>query len=225
MRRERCGRIGVPWAAAATAAHRGHGGRGGVTAITASGSQRSCRGHDGHGVGVTAVTAVTAVSPCPTAALRLRRGRWSRRTRPFRWSRPGYHGDRGGRDGRAAVGHGRHGCRGGHGDGHGGCRVRWCVRPGVPARPVTGPEGWVSSGVDGVFRCCGASGISRAPKVRKWGGEWVRERVVPADGPVPAAGGPAGPPRNIPGRTGGTKIIGYVQPYHLPFVRPFGFCF
>ena len=93
---------------------------------------------------------------------------------------------------------------GGHGAGRGGCRVCQCGRPSVPARVATG-LGVVRC--VWCFRCCGAIGIGRAPgpTVRNRVGEWVRERVAPAGGPVPAAGGPAEAPRNIPGRAGGTK--------------------
>ena len=101
------------------------------------------------------------------------------------------------------AGHGGHGagrggsrvCRCGHGAGRGGCRVCRCGRPNVPARVATG-LGVVRC--VWCFRCCGAIGIGRVPKVRDRVGEWVRERVAPAGGPVPAAGGPAGAPRNIP---------------------------
>ena len=159
-----------------------------------------CRvGHGDHGgvAGAWAITAVTAGHGGHGSRLG---GRGCR----------GWHGDHGPTTVADVVavtlvgGHGSHGAvaitavtagRGGHGDGRGGCRVCRCGRPSVPARVATG-LGVVRC--VWCFRCCGAIGIGRAPTVRNRVGEWVRERVAPAGGPVPAAGGPAGAPRNIP---------------------------
>ena len=97
------------------------------------------------------------------------------------------------------------------------------------SRPIR-RQGWVSCGVDGVFRCGGASGICRVSKVRKRVGEPAGARAgvtvwCRLMGRCRLLEGQRGPLGIYPGGRAGQKISVLMRHCTVWNVCPFGFCF